>query len=178
MNNRISNKEFENVIDAIDSHKAQIFNKLSVMLTDVIKKAMRKGIPEAYTNKTKYASMENPQPGQFIVQIVKSMNSLNKVISNMLHEETRKVIFTSVFPFFIDEIEQFVDQHFIDDSNEEGFEIFKHDLEYLEKEITELAKNISTGQAFIHKIREIQEADLQDFEMEEEEDEDESDGKP
>lgn len=78
-----------------------------------------------------------------------------------------------MFPQFIDEIERFVDQHFLDQSNEEGFNIFKRDLSYLEKEITELSKNISTGQVFINKIREYQEAELNDFELEDEEDEEE-----
>lgn len=93
----------------------------------------------------------------------------------MLSEEARKIIFTGVFPQFIDEIERFVDAHFIDDSNENGFEVFKHDLKYLENEIAEVAKGISTGVAFINKIRDIQQADLNDFEMEDEEEEDEID---
>ena len=102
------------------------------------------------------------------------MNSLNKVILNTLSEESRKIIFTGVFPQFIDEIEDFLQRNFIEEEKEEGFKVFKKDLEYLEREISDLAKGISTGQAFINKIRGIQEAELHEFEMEEEEEEDEN----
>jgi hypothetical protein len=168
-------QKFDVVFDDIDMHKTQIFTKLSSMLVDVIKKSMRKDPPSTYTNSESNKNFANHEPGPFIVQIVKSMNSLNKVICSTLSEESRKIIFTGVFPQFIDEIETFVDTHFIEDSNEVGFEMFKLDIKYLEQEISELAKGISTGQAFINKIREIQNAELQDFELEDEEEEDEDD---
>ena len=41
-------KEFEIVLNAIDSHKTQILNKLSNMLIDIIKKNMRSEPPEIY----------------------------------------------------------------------------------------------------------------------------------
>ena len=166
-------EEFEIVLNDIDGHKTKILNKLSAMLTDIIKKSMKEQPPEIYTNKQKVENLAELPSSPYIQRISKSMNSLNKVISNNLSEESRKIIFTVVFPQFIDEIESFVDEHFLNDNNEEGFEVFKHDLGHLEREITELAKNISTGQAFIHKIREIQQADLNDFDLEEEEEEDE-----
>jgi hypothetical protein len=165
-------REFEIVQNDIDTHKTQLLNKLSNMLYDVIKKAMRLDPPAHYKTTTADQLPEVP-PSQYVVQIVKSMNSLNKVISHNLTEESRKIIFTGVFPQFIDEVEHYVDQHFIDSNDELGFAVFKRDLKYLETEINELAKNISTGQAFINKIRDIQDADLKDFDLEEEEEEDE-----
>ena len=164
--------EFDIVLNDIDSHKTQLLNKLSNMLYEIIKKAMRLDPPAHYKTTTAEKLAEVP-PSGYITQIIKSMNSLNKVIANNLTEESRKIIFTGVFPQFIDEIERYVDQHFINTNDEQGFAVFKRDLKHLETEITELAKNISTGQAFINKIREIQDAELKDFDLEEEEEEDE-----
>lgn len=165
-------REFDIVQSDIDTHKTQLLNKLSAMLYEVIKKAMRNDPPDHYKT-TSADKLATVPPSQYITNIAKSMNSLNKVIANHLSEESRKIIFTGVFPQFIDEIEHYVDQHFINANDEKGFAVFKRDLKHLETEITELAKNISTGQAFINKIREIQDADLKDFDLEEEEEEDE-----
>ncbi|CAI2381418.1 unnamed protein product [Moneuplotes crassus] len=166
-------KEFDLIMSDIDNHKTQILNKLSKILCDVIRKSMSEPVPSSYTSGEVIENIESLEASPYIKAISKSMNSLNRVILSTLNEESRKIIFTSVFPTFIDEIDSFVDEHFINDHNEEGFTIFKHDLGFLEKEITDLAKNISTGQAFIHRIGEIQGAELNDFDLESEEEEEE-----
>lgn len=77
--------EFDLVQDSLNTHKSSILNKLTMMLSDVVKKSMRSEKPETY--KTKYDSSKKPGPSSYIVQIVKSMINLNKVISSLLNEE-------------------------------------------------------------------------------------------
>ena len=168
-------KEFDIVISDYESHKGKIHNKLTTMLIDVIKKSLQNKPPVIYTNGTKVENLQKYEPLACIVQITKSMNSLNKVITGILSEESRKIIFTGVFPQFLDEIDKFIDINFIENNNEEGLNIFKKDLSFLEKEIKELTQGISTGIGFINRIRDIQEARIEDFQMEEEEDEEEDD---
>lgn len=159
-------REFDIVLSDVESHKAQILSKLSVMLIDVIHKSMITGHPARYKNK--FDESANPGPSDFVDKITKNMSNLNKTIVSVLDEECRKIIFNGVFPTFIDEIEIF-----IENMDEEGFNWFKNDLKHLEKETMSLAKNISTGVAFINKIRELQKAKLDDLVYEEEEESEE-----
>jgi hypothetical protein len=136
------------------------------MLIDVIQKSMKGGTPDSY--KTVFDAGSEPGPSDYIIKITKSMNSLNKVIKNMLSEESRRMIFIGVFPIFIDEIDDF-----ISNIDEQGFEWLKNDLKHLENETKTLVTDISTGVAFIGKIRELQQASIEDLVYEEEEEDEE-----
>ena len=166
-------KEFDVVMTDYDNHRGKILHKLSTMLIEVIKKWLQNKPPAIYTNGTKIENIQKYEPLVFITQITKSMNSLNKVIAGILSEESRKIVFTGVFPQFLDEIDKFIDTNFIENNNEAGLNIFKKDLNYLENEIKHLTQGISTGIGFINRLRDIQEAGIDDFQMEEEEDEEE-----
>lgn len=168
-------KEFDVVLADFDNHKGKILHKLSTMLIEVIKKWLQNKPPAIYTNGTKVESIAKYEPLSFITQITKSMNSLNKVIAGILSEESRKIVFTGVFPQFLDEIDKFIDTNFIENNNEAGLNIFKKDLNYLENEIKHLTQGISTGIGFINRLRDIQEAGIDDFQLEEEEDEEDDD---
>lgn len=161
-------REFSITISNLDSHKSMLLNKLSSMLVEVIQKSMKNGPPAHYSQP--FDKNANKGPSDYIDKISKSMNNLNKAILAFLNDECRKIIFNGVFPNFIDEIGELVNG-----LNEESFEWFKHDLKFLEKDTSDLASGVSTGVAFMNRIKELQDATIEDLVyMEEEEDEDEN----